>query len=633
MRCSTNWKVLVSAYADGELDAAQAAQVRAHLGQCQTCRELLQQWGANQSLFTWAYSQQIDEEHAMSVKESPKVSSKMPEMKPRKSVTKAEVVRRSLVWAAVLVLFILLGQLAVWSRLPSMGGEGSSVVTSSQIQKTRLVWGVTLNIGPNSQVMRTGPRSIKLIKGWVEASVTGRPIQISTKRVSITDMGTRFEVGSGPQLDYVKVSKGWVWVVAGPKSRKVKLGVDDVLLVDNKQTPVVNNIARPLSSGPSPRRVDINETINSADQLMWQRCVRQLHDKYPGIVLSSSRSYGRYLSADKVVLCGISMVAGLEQTVDAHYIDIMRSLCGGGTESSRWRIPTALIMVSGLQPLGGGVKVCLLELVMNNGNLVWQISDTEGHSVSLVANLITTHGDNQLYDGTDLQLPNSARWYFGPSRYGTSAIYRHIGQKVYTISNLPDWPMYIKPTIALTLRAVPLAQLYPQEAKVKSDVATLIARMNEVSLGEDAGLINYVNTQQTDYFGIYWNQQLDMQMKNRSNSDDVVVGVFTCTKPLLQPKLPAGTYTVHMKRTGLAPRKLYLAAAGSNTAEPQSAMLDVKADDERGNTYCSLMGSTYVSRGYIEQNKQIAVWMSVAPESKQKPRPSLAEGTVIIDNR
>lgn len=625
MRCSQNWKVLVSAYSDGELDGAQVAQVRTHLGQCQTCRELLQQWGDNQSLFTWAYSQQIDEENTVRVKESPKVSSDVPEMKPRKSLSKGEVVRRSLAWAAVLVLCVLLSQWVVWSRMPSMGGEGSSVVTTSQIQKRRLVWGVTLNIGPNSQVMRTGPRSIKLIKGWVEASVTGRPIQISTKRVSITDMGTRFEVGSGPQLDYVKVSKGWVWVVPKFNGKRMHLSEDEVLLVNGRQMTVPYNLSDRWLSGPGPNIPIAKEKTIDSQRMLWLECTEQLHDRYPDMALVNGSVQSTFGMPDGAIFSSYGLVSDANKAVNRRYMDILRAVTGSSIPGTNWSMPTALLMVSGYQ--GSGIKGYLLELLCVDGKLQWILSDMKGNQTKLP--------DTTILDTDQPKWQTGSVWVYGISPSIWTGITRLHNRPRTAVMNLylQGLPGFLKPVIILPLDVQPLAKIFPKEAAVKAGVISALAGRKDFTLSDDFGQLVYMDAARSNYFGIYWNQQLELQMKNPSNSSDVVVGVFTCTKPLLQPKLKAGAYTVHMKRTGLAPRKLYLAAAGSNTAEPQSVMLDVNADDRRGDTICSLQSSTYVSRGYLDHDKQLTVWMDIAPESKQKPRPSLAAGKIIIDNR
>ncbi len=544
MRCSINWKVLVSAYADGELDAAQAAQVRAHLGECQTCRELLQQWGDNQSLFTWAYSQQIDEENTVCVKESPKVSSEIPEMKPRKSLSKRDVVRRSLAWAAVLVLCVLLGQLAIWSRLPSMGGEGSMVVTTSQIQKTRLVWGVTLNIGPNSQVMRTGPRSIKLIKGWVEASVTGRPIQISTKRVSITDMGTRFEVGSGPQLDYVKVSKGWVWVSCGGK--QLQVGKNDVMYALSGQAPVVSHTK---AQAPPPARqsklIELPEELATTDTLIMKSGRQKLQTRYPDLTWTGSSS-SKLWQDDKVIVFGYSELSDLSYRVQQRQVDILRGIIGSGDTRTNWQIPTGMVVVSGIKQFNdGALTPCLLQLECLLGNLRWSLTDTNSNQLSFAADALSTKSS---YGDTG-QLTSSARWVLGRSLPGLASMSDSKDRHGVWIGPA-DWPGSLKPEISLSLDWRSRHIILPKEAEVKASVIKQLAGRADCPLSTIGDTLTYLGKDHSDYFSVYLNDKLHDEVTRFKSgiSQGFVLGVFTTSRPLQQPKAPAGNYLIRYGR-------------------------------------------------------------------------------------
>ncbi len=627
MSCSRRWQTLVSAYADGELDPSQTAQVQTHLTQCPSCRNMLDQWNCDKNIFSWAYTQQIVEGD-MDTKQIPSAPSAESHSAGQPRRLRSAKLRGIAAFAlAAIVISVLVIPRVMWLLMPTISDVGTTITTGSKSSKLRMGWDVTLQIGPNTRLIRTGERAFKLTQGWVEAVVSGRPIAMSTNRMSITDMGTKFEVGTNSKFDYAKVSRGWVWV--GTKNgRKVKLGENDLLLTDGENNTASGHLNIAPRNQAQPSSVKPEDVSETTDVLM-HRCIEQMKKRYPNLVLGGSGSTLSNTSAGRGTVFGLLTAAGYEPQIESHYIDILRALSGGCDAETSWRIPTALLMVSELGRIGSGVQPALVELVMDHGKLSWQLSGSNGQRITVSANtavLPKEINSNTSRDTADV----SVKWILSAAELGSSSDVKNNRHQVVESFSIPAWPTNLRPYLSVTLGSVPLTELYPREIEVGRMINNKIAANNSVKI-DDPTSLTYFNGSHSEYMGLYWNKLLN----DNPLSDGAILGVFHCTQPLISPRLTAGTYYVLIHKYGKAGTTLMLRAANGSSESP---LPPAAASEDKHSSHihnCQVNEHNF-NWGYRQQGDRMIVNMQITDTQQQPSAASarvIANGVIEIDNR
>ena len=627
MSCSRRWQTLVSAYADGELDPSQTAQVQAHLTECPQCRNRLDQWNCDKNIFSWAYTQQIVEGD-MDTKQIPSAPSAESHSAGQPRRLRSAKLRGIAAFAlAAIVISVLVIPRVMWLLMPTISDVGTTITTGSKSSKLRMGWDVSLQIGPNTRLIRTGERAFKLTQGWVEAVVSGRPIAMSSNRMSITDMGTKFEVGTNSKFDYAKVSRGWVWV--GTKNgRKVKLGENDLLLTDGKNNTASGHLNIAPRNQAQPSSVKPEDVSETTDVLM-HRCIEQMKKRYPNLVLGGSGSTLSNASAGRGTVFGLLTAAGYEPQIESHYIDILRALSGGCDAETSWRIPTALLMVSELGRIGSGVQPALVELVMDHGKLSWQLSGSNGQRITVSANtavLPKEINSNTSRDTADV----SVKWILSAAELGSSSGVMNNSPQVIESFSLPAWPANLRPYLSITLGSIPISQLFPREIEVGQEITRKIAANNGIRI-EDPTSLTYLNRSLTDYMGFFWNKQLN----DKPLSDGAILGVFHCTKPLITPRLAAGTYYVLINNYGKAGTKLMLRAADGSSESPLPPAVSGE-DKQSSHIHASQFREHDFNWGYRLQGNRVIMNVQITGV-QNKPSasstPAIASGVIEIDLR
>ena len=217
MSCDQKTLELLSTYVDGEATPYEAIRAEEHLGDCSECRATVQEWRHGLEMLDWAYNRALPENAPEPVFEPPVARSE-----PRK--------RRSFQWPSLRVLVpvtaiaaaILLVVLLWPAKLPTLGRQ---LATMSEKQMVLVAEGIRLEVLPNSLVTRLGEKAINLIEGAIKVEVTGvSGFLIKTRRLVITDIGTKFEVRSDANADKVTVQHGKVRVRQGEKEYVVGPG-------------------------------------------------------------------------------------------------------------------------------------------------------------------------------------------------------------------------------------------------------------------------------------------------------------------------------------------------------------------------------------------------------------------------
>ena len=240
MACDRDTVLLISCYADGEATHEEASRAKTHLEDCRECRRLVENWSKERTMLEWTYATELPREAEIDWRQelARRGESQSPSRRYGWTRMLAPCRPLRLVWTGALAAAVIVGFLIHhFTAQPPMLEVGARIVTSSESESARMDGGIELRIGPNSKVTRIDDRSIRLKKGWVNASVRhGSGLRVLTRRIRVLDVGTVFRVGTGPKLDYVIVREGSVSVAAENASRRVEAG--QMLVAQDKRSSV-----------------------------------------------------------------------------------------------------------------------------------------------------------------------------------------------------------------------------------------------------------------------------------------------------------------------------------------------------------------------------------------------------------
>lgn len=372
MACDQKTLLLISAYADGEAMLEETREARTHLEQCGDCRKLLEDWRGQRTLFEWAYSLEMPEKELIRMEQ--------PVREPlRTRNTRLPSFRWTWVGAGALASAIAVLVYSVVTLPPILQ---KTLVTKSETQAVRVKKDIELQVGPDTKIERIGDRSIRLLDGWVSASVRhGTGFRVLARRIQVTDQGTRFTVGSGPKLDYLLVEEGSVVIKKDGLAREVKAG--QVATVEDRGKP---SIASLRDTSPDTTSTSIGKEAakpfapSDAMQLEWQEGLKRLARRFPDIELGEGRSSqsDSPRSGPKSYLVQ-QQDARWRKELSLHYLDLVGAMAGQRVAPGDWEIPVQVMLVSGVMskpelPL----DIYYIRLVPSNGTVVWRFTGANG---------------------------------------------------------------------------------------------------------------------------------------------------------------------------------------------------------------------------------------------------------------
>ena len=237
MKCDKDFLILLSAYADGETNNNETQKVITHLEICSDCRNLLEEWQGQKQVMQWAFTQSLLESDCQVVrtKQAKEISgAKMNNNINEVSIPIKKKIRWQWSFAVPLIIIFTFIMVVMYINQPQIIKVGDTLSTASAKESARLEGGVKLAIGPNSKIVRLSEDKIRLEKGWVNAIVNGGSgISIITKRIEISDIGTKFKVRTTSKFDYVSVKEGSVIVKS--KKREDRVGEGKILLAEDDE--------------------------------------------------------------------------------------------------------------------------------------------------------------------------------------------------------------------------------------------------------------------------------------------------------------------------------------------------------------------------------------------------------------
>ncbi|MDO8588987.1 MAG: zf-HC2 domain-containing protein [Armatimonadota bacterium] len=586
MACDQQTLLLISTYADGEASAEESQEARTHLEGCAECRKLLEDWRGQRTMFEWAYSLRLPEEVSVQAEESAMSNTERTRRFPfrlgiRWSWAGVAALSAAAV-AAVLVIHHLAGP-------PPM--LGSRLATSLKPQAVRMESGIELNVGPDTKITRIGVNSIRLDQGWVSASVRhGSGFRVLTRRIEVTDQGTRFTVGTGPKLDYVVVNEGSVEVRKGVVKCTVSPG--RALVAQDEGAPQVASLpqVRPGDVGIPFNQKQPTFVPRIAGELDWDEGLQRLAVKFP---------HARVLGGDRS-----SMVApawknngleyrfshaadsGLIGGIGARFAEVAQAMVGQTIGHGEWELPVGIITAA-TSELPSDVHY--IRLVPKDGNVVWRLNGSRGGQVDFP--LETSSEESKWPLGA-----NSHRFFYEGGH-----------ERVQETLVVTAWPWKVKP--ALKLRLIASEKPKGEQALI-ADATRAVSGIQGVDMEHGNTNVLYLDQARRRRLLIAWNGEAGRQLYRASDSarqgrdGSAILAVVATDVALHEPNAPAGVYLLRLVLPAASQSPhLEIQAVGSTRAGVAAYMLPktkLRLDNsvQRGWTPKSLPGYGTVTLQY-----------------------------------
>lgn len=536
MACDRKTLLLLSCYADGEATADEAARAAEHLKSCSDCRKLIEEWQGQRQLLEWACTFELPEEIRLE----------------ERQVEVAQRVLHRSVWprlrwnwrlAGGLAALAVTGLVGHWfATLPPILAVGGTVSAGSIEQVVRVQNGVRLNVGPNSKIVRVDDRTIRLEKGSVEASVRhGTRFRVVTPRVRVVDQGTRFWVGTGPEIDCVTVQEGVVSVEKGSVRREVKAG--QVLIARGTEAPSVVSPLAPKEDTEDQGR-PLGEWSGQFDptsgqSLDWREGLRKLAGRFPDARVDGGYTGGSGAGHDRTrrYRFGLNQAPGLRKALRAHIQEIAQALAGGPVEDE-WEMQVGYVLVDGIvgpPELPGGVYY--IRLVSGDGRLVWRLSGADGSDADfpvVLADRDSLTAGSGISGGSNDQLQYAIRT-------------KDSTMPRVTVM-LGDWPGKVKPALSVQLRTVSVSDALQNDQSLIDDVAAQTAGVYGLDLKDVTPDVLYLDSSREHRLLLMWNRDEGEQIERvlshskRGRGESILMGVVASDVPWIEPDVPAGVY-------------------------------------------------------------------------------------------
>lgn len=541
MACDRKTLMLISCYADGEATAEEAARATEHLETCADCRKLVEEWRGQRQLLEWACTFELPDEVVMDIPKREGQVAVVQSGSRRPGWVRLRWKLAGLTAAAVAIAALAIYHMAT---LPPVMGVGKTVVAGTEAACVRVEDGVVLRISPNSRVTRTGAASIRLDGGSVAAEVRhGTGFTVVTPRVRVMDQGTKFWVGTGPEIDCVTVDEGVVLVEKGSVRREVSAG--QVLIARGTGVP---EVVSPLA--PKEDTEDVGSPLvqdrggfepAGAQSLDWREGIAKLAERFPdgriGSASGGGAGSGTGGGSSRTYRYEFSGAAGLRKAFRAHFREIAQALAGGTVEGE-WEMPTAYILVDGIAgPPEMPAGVYYVRLVCGGGKLRWRVSGADGRDADFplaLANEETlTRGSGSSGGGP------------GPLHYAICVRDRVTPR--FTIV-LADWPGKVKPVLSLDVRSMLISDVFRNDQPMLDDVARQTAGVSGLDLKDVTPTVLYLDPARKHRFLLMWNSRIEGQIRQaregakRGRGRSILMGVVATDVPWMKPNLPEGVY-------------------------------------------------------------------------------------------
>lgn len=561
MECDRQMTLLISCYADGEATPEEAARARTHLEQCGQCRALVEEWNGQRRMLEWAYTVKLPEEAETEWRQEP--ASKERTMSIGERVSRW---RRSSRWglagafAAVIVGFVIYH----FATLPPLLKIGTEMASGGHSRTVRMENGIQLMLGPDSKIRRVDSKSVRLKAGWVSATVRhgNGGLRVVTRRFELLDQGTRFQVGTGPKMDYVVVEEGLVLVKKGISRSQV--GAGQVLMAQDKGKLTVGTLPKANTDGifaTALSKQGLPFVPNGAEYLEWGEGLRRLATRFPHLRGEQGTLAHLNNANGSVSLFGTMTDTRLRDGIRLHAAEIAQAMAGVKIANGNWEIPVGFVSLSRVtSPIQLPADTYYVSLVPSNGSLVWRFIGASGEQ----AQLSLTSGKHE-------------NWYGGPL-----ATFRRNGITDVGLE-IVDWPGD-PPQLTLKVGAVFPVKRHRDEQEMLSRVSKAIGR----TLGSHKLL--YLDPARKRRFLIVWypdsgaqfTRLFDLLKERRSGAADV--GAFVTDEPLTEPAAPAGIYTLRLISPGASqtPRWAIVAQARQSDGKSSAWLRPLPTTGARG---------------------------------------------------
>ena len=554
--------LLISSYADGEATPEEAAHAKAHLEHCGECRQSVEQWRGQRAMFEWAYTAELLEDTKTEWQDAPVGKGKRMSIAERLSIFPIWARRPpTWAWAGALAVAIVAGfAIHYIATLPPFLKIGTQMAAGRASESARMEGDTELKLGPNSKISRIDDRTIRLENGWVNASVPhGSRLRVLTRRMEVLDQGTRFEVGTGPKLDYVIVEEGSVSVSKGKATRRVSAG--QVLTAQDEGEPSVASLPdeqpEDENSGASLTRQDSAFAPCDAQSLDWQEGLERLASRFPDLRWSGGTVGGCMESNGIEYRHSISTMIGLKSGLREHFAEIAEALSGGTVDSGDWEIPVALIQVSDVITPELPGDVYYVQLVCRDGEIVWRFTGSMGSQddYPLMAGQVhwLTSGSGGGGEGVVGRLRYRTYWKYAAGKPTV------VDMTIWSA----DWPVRFWPMLGLRMSGTPIAQSQADRQALLAEVANRVSKTAGLNLKDRYPKLLYLDPERRHRILIAWNDDAGKELCRVSDlakqglGGSVTLAALATDVPLEEPKAPAGIYLLRFVLPG-ASRPPYL---------------------------------------------------------------------------
>jgi hypothetical protein len=578
MTCSQETLLLISCYADGEATPTETIRAQAHLEKCRECQQLVEDWRGQRVIFEWAFSldRPVERDDAWKTaitRRGKQMSFVQQVLGAPRRIGQPISLRR--IGAVAVVLVVVLASFWAVTR-PRLLETGQQLATGAAVQRARLEGGVQIAIGPDSLVTRIDQNSLRLTRGWLNASVRhgAAGLRVITSRIEVQDKGTRFRVGSAASLDYVIVDEGLVSVRRQGKARPVHAG--QILVAAN---------AGPMQVGALPEDISQNQGVpltpvaekdflpSTGQSLDWHDGMRRLGQRFPDLRWTGSSSGGSSSMNDIEYRCDSAAFIGIAAGLRRHAADIAAALAGQPAGDSAWEVPCFILQLSGVSstpPLAPDVY--LARLMCNQGKVFWRLTAASGGEADLPFQVVPKHWEQ---DGN----------------HGTGASYDSWmvtgGATAHMFLRLTDWPGDVKPTLDVPSPGQPISDAESDRVAMLTEIRSVLpANLAQlINPGQYSGTLFYLDPARKHRLLIVWSREagrdlcrlFDQSKKGRGGT--VVLGAISTNVPLSEPRLDAGIYLVRFVLPGPADQPhLELFTPGINKSISLSADIALGAD-------------------------------------------------------
>lgn len=553
MGCDRETIMLISVYADGEATSEEKALAKAHLEHCRECRALVDGWSEQQRMFEWAYTIELPEESKIDwTSASAQKGKKMSIIeKMSNELSVMSRYRKSLGWVGALAAALIVGIFVYrFATLPPLMRIGTETAAGKTSVIARTEDDVQLTVGPDSIVRRIDEKSIRLVKGFVFASVRhGAGLRILTPRLEVRDQGTRFEVGTGTKLDYVLVEEGRVSV--SKRGRQHEVRQDQILFAGNDGEARVGELPK-LNDFDKVSGMTLTENAfvslpASAVDLDWRDGLKRLALRFPYLRFSCGRDNGVSEVGEGALALssreGMVTLSGLRERLRSHYSDIARVASGMPCSSGPWEVPVCIMQVTGLSlnpKLPGDVYY--VSLVPKDGTIVWRFIGSLGMQAD--------------YPFVFGKLHNPLNYNEGPLKStGTESVVKTDENGKLSLVEMKElyiseFPGDSKPTLKLVVPGVPVSEIDKDRVEMLTEIIRNVPKIKGQDFDHPNSSLLYLDEARKHRILVAWRRDVGKELclltdrLRQGKGGTVVLGALASDVALEDPKLSPGIYLI-----------------------------------------------------------------------------------------